>query len=57
MMVYGCIWVTPKFLRNFACRNYEGNNGKSVEQEEKLCHEVETVRKFTYLGDRVSAGG
>ena len=28
-----------------------------MEQEEKLCDEVETVREFTYLGDRVSAGG
>ena len=24
-------------------------------EEEKLCDEVETVREFTYLGDRVSA--
>ena len=28
-----------------------------MEQEEKLCDDVETVREFTYLGDRVSAGG
>ena len=28
-----------------------------MEQEEKLCDEVETVREFTYLGDRVSASG
>ena len=28
-----------------------------MEQEEKLCVEVETVREFIYLGDRVSAGG
>ena len=28
-----------------------------MEQEEKLCDEVETVREFTYLGDRVSEGG
>ena len=28
-----------------------------MEQEEKLCHEVEAVRKLTYLYDRVSAGG
>ena len=28
-----------------------------MEQEEKLCDEVETVREFTYLGDRGSAGG
>ena len=34
-----------------------GNIGEAVEQEEKLCDVVETVREFTYLGDRVSAGG
>ena len=28
-----------------------------MEQEEKLCDEVETVNEFTYLGDQVSAGG
>ena len=28
-----------------------------VEQEEKLCDEVETVWKFMYLGDRVNAVG
>ena len=28
-----------------------------MEQELKLCDEVETVSEFTYLGDRVSAGG
>ena len=28
-----------------------------MEQEETLCDEVDTVRKFTYLGDRESAGG
>ena len=28
-----------------------------MEQEEKTCDEVETVGEFTYLGDRVSAGG
>ena len=28
-----------------------------MEQEEKLCDEVETVKEFTYVGDRVSAGG
>ena len=30
---------------------------QAVEQEEKLCDEVETVREFTYLGNRVSASG
>ena len=28
-----------------------------MNQEEKLCNEVETVRDFVYVGDRVSAGG
>ena len=28
-----------------------------MEQEETLRDEVETVGEFTYLGDRVSAGG
>ena len=28
-----------------------------MEQEEKLCNEVETVSELTYLGDRLSAGG
>ena len=27
-----------------------------MEKEERLCGEVETVREFTYLGDRVSGG-
>ena len=28
-----------------------------MEQEEKLCDEVETAREFIYLCDRVSSGG
>ena len=28
-----------------------------MEQKDKLCDEVKTVRVFTYLGDRVSTGG
>ena len=27
-----------------------------MEQEEKLCDEMDTAREYTYLGDRVSAG-
>ena len=49
--------VIPKFPRNFTCRRCEGNIGEAVEQEEKLCDEVETVSVFTYVGDMVSAGG
>ena len=28
-----------------------------MEQEVRLCDEVGTVREYTYLGDRLSAGG
>ena len=28
-----------------------------MEQKEKLCDEVKTVRKFKYLGDKVSTSG
>ena len=30
---------------------------EAVEQEEKLCNIVETIRKLTYLGDSMSTGG
>ena len=46
--------VTPMFSINFACRKCEGNICEAVEQDEKLCDYVETVREFTYLVDRVS---
>ena len=32
---------------NFAFKKCEGNIGEAVEQEEKLCNEVETVRDLT----------
>ena len=46
-----------KVVEKFACRKCEGNIENAVEQEEKLCDEVKTLREFTYLGDLVSAGG
>ena len=49
--------VTPRFSRNFTCSKCEGNIVEAVDQKEKLCDEVKTVREFAYLGDRVSAGG
>ena len=49
--------MTPMFSRNVTCIKYEGNIGEAVEHEEKLCDEVETAREFTYLGDKVNAGG
>ena len=48
--------VTSKLSRNVASSKCEENIGEAVEQEETLCDDVDTVRKFTYLGDRVSAG-
>ena len=47
----------PKLSTNFDYWKCEGNIGEAVERKEKLCDGVETVREFTYLGDRVSAGG
>ena len=49
--------MNQKLSRNFTCRKIDGNTGKSVEQEETLSDEVETVMEFTFLGDRMSAGG
>ena len=41
--------VTPKFSRNFTCRKCEGNIREAVEQEEKLCDEVETVTGNSHI--------
>ena len=49
--------MTPKLTGNFTSRRCEGNIVETVEQEEKLRDEVETLQETTYLGDRVSAGG
>ena len=40
--------MDPQYFAYIKC---EGNIGEAVEQDEKLCDEVETVREFTYLGD------
>ena len=50
-------WVSPKFSGSLTCRKCEGNIGEVVEQEEKLCDEVESAREFTYLCNRFCAGG
>ena len=49
--------VTPMFSRNFTCTKCKDNIREAVQQELKLHDEVETVREFTYFGDRLSAGG
>ena len=46
--------VAPEFSRNYPCRMCEENIGGTVE---KLCDVVETVWRFAYHDDRVSAGG
>ena len=46
-----------KVHKNVTCSKCERNIREAVEQEVKLCDEVETVREFTYPGERVSAGG
>ena len=49
--------LTAKFSRNFACKECDGNIGEAVEQEVRLFDKVKTVEEFTYIGNRVSAGG
>ena len=49
--------MTINLIRKFECRKCEKNIGEAYEQEETLCHDIETVREFTNLGDKVSAGG
>ncbi|XP_006813953.1 uncharacterized protein LOC102807557, partial [Saccoglossus kowalevskii] len=49
--------VTQRLAQDFACGRCKNGVGRVVEQEEKLCDEVETVKEFTYLGDKVSVGG
>ena len=38
-------------------RRSVGNIREAVEQKEKSCDEVKTVREYILLGERVSAGG
>ena len=45
-----------KVFKKCYLKKFDGNTGEAVEHEEKLCDEVETVREFMYLGDRVSVG-
>ena len=49
--------VTAELSQKIYGRKCGRNIGEAVEQEEKSCVEVETVKVFTYLGDRVSTSG
>ena len=46
-----------KVFKKFDMTACERDIGKAVEQEERLCDEAQTVREFTYLCNRVNAGG
>ena len=65
MSVCTCIGVNPLPNKHSLYKTgqyyhkYHTNHmfsGEAVEQEVRLSDGVETVREFTYLGDRVSAG-
>ena len=49
--------VSPSMARDFTCRRCETRAGGVVEPVEELCDEVETVKGFCYLGDRINASG
>ena len=48
--------VIPRCSKNITCRKCEQNIGEAVEQEGMLSDEVETLKEFTILGDKVSEG-
>ena len=50
--------VTPRTGRFFVCTKCDkATNGAGEAQQEVMCDEVETVKKFSYLGDRLNANG
>ena len=49
--------MIPRFSTNITCSQCKVNVEEALELKEKLRDEVEAVREFTHLGDRVSEGG
>ena len=49
--------VTCSSARNFVCRRCTDVGDGTEEPVEVLCNEVETVKGFCYLGDRLNASG
>ena len=50
--------VSSRLAKDFVCRRCDRGAEEMGEQiVEKLCDEVETVKEFTYLGDRVDGSG
>ena len=46
--------VTPRLGRDFVCGRCKQVDDGLVEPVKELCEEVETVRGFYYLGDKVN---
>ena len=49
--------VSCSFAQQFVCRRCEDIGDGKEEPAEVLCDEVETVKGFCYLGDRLNASG
>ena len=49
--------VSSSFAQQFICRRSEDIGDGKEEPVEVLCDEVETVKYFCYLGDRLNASG
>ena len=50
--------VTPSAARLFACSKCDkATNGVGEVQQDVMCDEVETVKRFCYLGNRLNASG
>ena len=49
--------VTCSSARDFVCRRCTDVGDGTKEPVEVLCDEVETVKEFCYLGDRLNASG
>ena len=48
--------VTLRLGRDFVCGRYKKQADGFMDSVEELCEEVETVKGFCYLGNRVNAG-
>ena len=51
------LYVLSYYVPSFVCGRCKKQVDGLVELVEDLCEEVETVRGFCYLGDRVNASG
>ena len=52
-----CAKVTPRLGRDFVCGRCKKQANGLVGPVEELCEEVDTVKIFCYLGDRVNVSG